>query len=113
MVHVFRLGPLEAGGRKAYAYSGLDADGGLIPPEITHTDAKGLGALAKRYAGVSTAVRRGLARPGPLRWFGGFGTSWFNDPGRDLVAIVMNQSSDFLFSGALEEFWRGVYEAIG
>src|SRR6266545_2784521 len=51
MVHIFRLGPLEVGGRKAYAYCGLDADGALIPPEITHTDAKGLGALAKRYAG--------------------------------------------------------------
>jgi hypothetical protein len=51
MVHVFRLGPLEVGGRKSYAYCGLDDDGALIPPEITHTDAKGLGALAKRYAG--------------------------------------------------------------
>lgn len=50
MVHVFRLGPLEVGGRKAYAYCGLDPDGALIPPEITHADAKGLGALAKRYA---------------------------------------------------------------
>src|SRR6266568_1172780 len=61
MVHVFRLGPLEVGGRKAYAYCGLDPDGGLIPPEITHTDAKGLGALAKRYAGQPLRCEPDLA----------------------------------------------------
>ncbi len=61
MVHVFRLGPLEVGGRKAYAYCGLDADGALIPPEITHTDAKGLGALAKRYAGQPLRCEPDLA----------------------------------------------------
>jgi hypothetical protein len=27
-------------------------------------------------------------------------------------AIVMTQSSDFLFSGARDAFWRGVYEAV-
>jgi len=27
--------------------------------------------------------------PGRYGWDGGFGTSWLNDPGRDLVAIVM------------------------
>jgi hypothetical protein len=61
MVHVFRLGPLEVGGRKAHAYCGLDADGALIPPEITHTDAKGLGALAKRYAGQPLRCEPALA----------------------------------------------------
>jgi hypothetical protein len=61
MVHVFRLGPLEVGGRKAYAYCGVDADGALIPPEITHTDAKGLGALAKRYAGQPIRCEPDLA----------------------------------------------------
>jgi hypothetical protein len=61
MIHVFRLGPLEVGGRKAHAYCGLDADGALIPPEITHTDAKGLGALAKRYAGQPIRCEPALA----------------------------------------------------
>ncbi len=61
MVHVFRLGPLEVGGREAYAYCGLDADGALIPPEITHTDAKGLGALAKRCAGQPIRCETALA----------------------------------------------------
>ena len=50
--------------------------------------------------------------PGRYGWDGGFGTSWLNDPGRDLIAIVMTQSSDFLFSGALDAFWRGVYGAV-
>ena len=51
--------------------------------------------------------------PGRYGWDGGFGTSWINDPGRDLVAIVMTQSTDFLFSGALDAHWRGVYKARG
>ncbi|MDP9178023.1 MAG: beta-lactamase family protein [Gemmatimonadota bacterium] len=54
------------------------------------------------------AVSRVRCRYG---WFGGFGTSWFNDPRRDLVAIVMTQSSDFLFNGGLDAFDRGVYAA--
>jgi len=61
MVHVFRLGPLDVGGRNADAYCGLDPDGALIPPEITHTDAKGLGALAKRYAGQPIRCEPALA----------------------------------------------------
>lgn len=62
---------------------------------------------------VYTAPDKVSPRPGRYGWDGGFGTSWFNDPARDLIAIVMTQSSDFLFSGALEEFWRGVYAATG
>ncbi len=42
--------------------------------------------------------------PGRYGWDGGYGTSWFNDPNRNLVAIAMTQTSDFLFSGALAEF---------
>ena len=41
-------------------------------------------------------------------WDGGFGTSWLNDPERDLIGIVMTQASDFLFSGARDEFWQAV-----
>ena len=44
--------------------------------------------------------------PGRYGWDGGYGTSWFNDPNRNLVAIAMTQTSDFLFSGALAEFGR-------
>jgi CubicO group peptidase (beta-lactamase class C family) len=48
--------------------------------------------------------------PGRYGWDGGFGTSWLNDPNRNEVGIVMTQSADFLFSGALESFWRAVYK---
>jgi CubicO group peptidase (beta-lactamase class C family) len=49
--------------------------------------------------------------PGRYGWIGGFGTSWINDPSRNLISIVMTQSADFLFSGALDAYWRGVYAA--
>ena len=44
--------------------------------------------------------------PGRYGWEGGYGTAWFNDPNRNLVAIAMTQTSDFLFNGALAEFGR-------
>jgi CubicO group peptidase (beta-lactamase class C family) len=44
--------------------------------------------------------------PGRYGWEGGSGTGWFNDPNRDLVAIAMTQTSDFLFNGGLAEFTR-------
>ena len=56
---------------------------------------------------VSTAPDAITPVPGRYGWDGGFGTSWLNDPNRKLVAIVMTQSSDFLFNGGLDAFWRG------
>ena len=63
MVHVFRLGPLDVGGRKAYAYGG-GADGELIPPAVAHSDAKGLGAIAERFAGRPLRCEPSLAQAG-------------------------------------------------
>jgi CubicO group peptidase (beta-lactamase class C family) len=62
---------------------------------------------------IATAPDAVSRVPGRYWWDGGFGTSWFNDPGRNLIAIVMTQSSDFLFSGGRDEFFRGVYAAAG
>jgi CubicO group peptidase (beta-lactamase class C family) len=62
--------------------------------------------------GVSTAPDPVSKVPGRYGWDGGFGTSWINDPARDLVAIVMTQSTDFLFSGALDQFWRNLYASL-
>ncbi len=62
--------------------------------------------------GISTAPDAVSRVPGRYGWDGGFGTSWITDPGRDVVAIVMTQSPDFLFSGARDTFWRGVYGAV-
>ena len=42
---------------------------------------------------VSTAPDAISPTPGGYGWFGGFGTSWLNDPGKKLVGIVMTQSS--------------------
>ncbi|GIG89522.1 serine hydrolase domain-containing protein [Plantactinospora endophytica] len=42
--------------------------------------------------------------PGGYGWTGGYGTSWFTDPHRDLIAIVLTQTVGFLFDGGLAEF---------
>jgi CubicO group peptidase (beta-lactamase class C family) len=47
-----------------------------------------------------------VSGPGRYGWSGGYGTTWFNDPGRRLTAIAFTQVSDFLWSGALDEFGR-------
>jgi len=44
------------------------------------------------------------ATPGRYGWNGGYGTFWFNDPTRSLVAIAMTQTSDVLFNGTVAEF---------
>ena len=46
--------------------------------------------------------------PGRYGWSGGYGTTWFNDPHRGIVAIAMTQVSDFLWNGGLVEFERMV-----
>jgi CubicO group peptidase (beta-lactamase class C family) len=55
---------------------------------------------------VATAPDEVSPVPGRYGWDGGYGTSWFNDPSRNLVAIAMTQTSDFLFNGGLAEFAR-------
>ncbi|MEN3308689.1 MAG: hypothetical protein V7603_4891 [Micromonosporaceae bacterium] len=44
------------------------------------------------------------AVPGRYGWDGGYGTVWVNDPHRDLIAIALTQTSDFLFRGGRVEF---------
>jgi len=43
---------------------------------------------------------------GRYGWNGGYGTYWFNDPSRGLIAIAMTQTSDVLFNGTMSEFAR-------
>jgi CubicO group peptidase (beta-lactamase class C family) len=54
--------------------------------------------------GVATAPDEVSAEPGRYGWNGGYGTFWFNDPSRDLVAIAMTQVSDIIFNGTTTEF---------
>jgi CubicO group peptidase (beta-lactamase class C family) len=42
--------------------------------------------------------------PGRYGWAGGYGTTWFNDPHRQLVAIALTQTVGFMFNGGLAEF---------
>jgi CubicO group peptidase (beta-lactamase class C family) len=53
---------------------------------------------------VSTGPDEVSSRAGRYGWGGGYGTTWFNDPGQRLVALAMTQTSDFLFNGGLSEF---------
>jgi CubicO group peptidase (beta-lactamase class C family) len=53
---------------------------------------------------VVTAPDEVSSVPGRYGWNGGYGTSWFNDPSRNLVAIAMTQVSDVLFNGTTTEF---------
>jgi CubicO group peptidase (beta-lactamase class C family) len=53
---------------------------------------------------VATTPDEVSAEPGRYGWNGGYGTFWFNDPTRDLVAIGMTQVSDTLFNGTTTEF---------
>ena len=53
---------------------------------------------------VATAPDEVSAVPGRYGWNGGYGTYWFNDPTRGLVAIAMTQVSDALFNGTMTEF---------
>jgi CubicO group peptidase (beta-lactamase class C family) len=53
---------------------------------------------------VSVAPDDVSAVPGRYGWSGGYGTTWFNDPHRQLIAIAMTQTDRFLFGGPLVEF---------
>ena len=53
---------------------------------------------------IATAPDEVSAVPGRYGWNGGYGTYWFNDPTRGLVAIAMTQVSDALFNGTMTEF---------
>jgi CubicO group peptidase (beta-lactamase class C family) len=42
--------------------------------------------------------------PGRYGWDGGYGTVWFNDPHRSLIAMALTQTSDFLINGGAAQF---------
>jgi CubicO group peptidase (beta-lactamase class C family) len=52
-----------------------------------------------------------VSAPGRYGWSGGYGTTWFNDPNRGLVAIAMTQLANFLFNGGQAEFEKLVAQA--
>jgi CubicO group peptidase (beta-lactamase class C family) len=51
--------------------------------------------------------------PGRYGWDGGYGTVWFTDPHRDLIALALTQTTDFLWNGGRDEFVRLALAAAG
>jgi CubicO group peptidase (beta-lactamase class C family) len=60
---------------------------------------------------VATTPDEISATPGRYGWDGGYGTVWFNDPHRDLIALALTQTSDFLWGGGRVEFSRLAVQA--
>ena len=66
--------------------------------------------------GVAVVTRREdvAGTVGKYGWDGGFGTSWYSDPGEEMVTILMTQAA---FTspdppGIVRDFWTSAYQAI-
>ncbi|BCJ54440.1 serine hydrolase [Actinoplanes sp. NBRC 14428] len=68
-----------------------------------------LGGSGWGFGMTVSVVADDTSAPGRYGWAGGYGTTWFNDPHERLIAIAFTQVSDFLWSGAAEEFGRLAY----
>jgi CubicO group peptidase (beta-lactamase class C family) len=53
--------------------------------------------------GTITTPGERLPSVGSYGWSGGYGTTWFNDPGKQLVVVGMTQTMGFLFNGGAAE----------
>lgn len=105
------------GGRRLLKAETLKAMTGnrLTPEQIR--DGEGILGPGRGWGlGVSVQVTGspyGL-QPGAYGWNGGFGTSWFNDPAKGLIAILLTQRVfDSPDPPAVHKtFWRDVYAAM-
>jgi len=83
-----------------------------LTPEQIATGGLILGGFGWGYGMcVAVAPDEVSSVPGRYGWNGGYGTVWFNDPSRNLVAIAMTQVSDFLFNGTATEFGKLVIDS--
>ncbi len=74
----------------------------LTPSQIA--DAGGmLGGNGWGY-GMAVVPETASLAPGSYGWSGGFGTNWFSQPSRDLVAVLMTQTVNVMFNGTVGEF---------
>jgi len=87
----------------------LGAEGAAGSPSPDGSQGWGYGVGVQRR-------RRGLGpTAGSYGWAGGLGSSWANDPGKDLVGIVL--TTDMFVSATpppavIQDFWTCVYTAI-
>jgi CubicO group peptidase (beta-lactamase class C family) len=62
--------------------------------------------------GNSSPRHEGLSQvPGRYGWFGGLGTYWFSDPGRDFVGALLTQRA-YDESSPQNDFWKAAYQAM-
>lgn len=62
---------------------------------------------------VALSAKPGLRSAGSFSWPGGYGTTWFADPARDLVAVLATQVWQDHLTDLAPAFERAVYRAIG
>lgn len=103
---LLRDGGESAGGRRLLSAESVAA---LTTNKLTEQQISTAGVLLDPKGwGYGMAVAAGpdelSAVPGRYGWDGGYGTVWFNDPHRDLIAIAFTQVTDFLFAGGRTEF---------
>ena len=106
------LGRGVHGGRMLLSEASVDA---MTTNHLTPEQIAGGGVLLDGQGwgyGMGVSVTRdSVSALGTYGWSGGYGTTWFNDPNRGLVAIALTQVSDFLFNGGLTEFNQLVAQA--
>jgi CubicO group peptidase (beta-lactamase class C family) len=78
----------------------------LTPQQLTDAGPFPLTGRGWGYGMAVSVTPDEVSQPGRHGWEGGYGTSWFNDPHRDVTAIALTQTVDFLFNGASDEFQR-------
>ncbi|WP_433306117.1 serine hydrolase domain-containing protein [Actinoplanes sp. CA-030573] len=78
----------------------------LTPRQIAEAGTFPLTGRGWGYGMAVSVTPDEISAPGRYGWEGGYGTVWFTDPRRDLIAVALTQTVDFLFNGAADEFQR-------
>ena len=102
-------GGIHGGTRLLTAQSVAAMTTNHLSPEQIASGGVFLGGSGWGYGMAVTVEPDEVSAPGRYGWSGGYGTTWFNDPGEDLTLIVLSQVGDLLWNGAIEEFGRLAY----
>ncbi|HTJ43925.1 MAG TPA: hypothetical protein VL463_17590 [Kofleriaceae bacterium] len=114
--YAFKLGPLETGEGRAYAYLAVGQDGHVYPATFTHRDADGLEAIASDAGGDELVCEPRLARAGAeLGFTPAELPAWARGPRADLAAVIAlgperlagNRDALRIFFEGATAFWRG------